>query len=61
MFRLGLQSLFADWNLNLQLSLHTDSSSSKAVGQVHWSYTDEDAMTAGTAAKHMRVVKVATC
>ena len=28
---LGLQSLFADWNLKLQLSLHTDSSSSKAV------------------------------
>ena len=28
---LGLQSLFADWNLKLQLSLHTDSSSAKAV------------------------------
>ena len=28
---LGLQSLFADWNLKLQLSLHTDSSSAKTV------------------------------
>ena len=28
---LGLQSLFAEWNLKLQLSLHTDSSSAKAV------------------------------
>ena len=28
---LGLQSLFADWNLKLQLSLHTDSSSAKAI------------------------------
>ena len=28
---LGLQSLFADWNLKLQLSLHTESSSAKAV------------------------------
>ena len=28
---LGLQSLFADWNLELQLSLHTDSSSAKAI------------------------------
>ena len=28
---LGLQSLFADWNLKLQLSLHTDSSSARAV------------------------------
>ena len=28
---LGLQSLFADWNLKLQLSLHMDSSSAKAV------------------------------
>ena len=28
---LGLQSLFADWNLELQLSLHADSSSAKAI------------------------------
>ena len=28
---LGLQSLSADWNLKLQLSVHTDSSSAKAV------------------------------
>ena len=28
---LGLQSLFADWNLKLQLSLHTDSSGAKAI------------------------------
>ena len=28
---LGLQSLFADWNLELQLSLYTDSSSAKAI------------------------------
>ena len=28
---LGLQSLFAYWNLKLQLTLHTDSSSAKAV------------------------------
>ena len=28
---LGLQSLFADWNLKLQLSLHTDSSSAKTI------------------------------
>ena len=28
---LGLQSLFADWNLKLQLSLHADSSSAKAI------------------------------
>ena len=28
---LGLQRLFADWNLKLQLSLHTDCSSAKAV------------------------------
>ena len=28
---LGLQSLFADWNLKLQLSLHTDSSSAEAI------------------------------
>ena len=28
---LGLQSMFADWNLELQLSLYTDSSSAKAI------------------------------
>ena len=28
---LGLQSLFADWNLELQVSLYTDSSSAKAI------------------------------
>ena len=64
---LVLQSLFAYWNLKLQLSLHTDSSSSKAVAsrrgagkstrhvqtRILW-------LQERVAAKHLRVVKVAT-
>ena len=64
---LNLQSLFADWNLKLQLSLHTDSSSARAVAsrrkagkstrhiqtRMLWQKERE-------AAKHLRVVKVAT-
>ena len=52
---LGLQSLFADWNLELQLSLHTHSSSEKATAsrrgnwQEHSSHTDKDAMAAKNA------------
>ena len=50
---LGLQSLFADWNLKLQLSLHADSSSGRQLlreesWQEHPSYADEDAMATGT-------------
>ena len=64
---LGLQSLFADWNLKLQLSLHTESSSAKAVAsrrgagkgtrhmQMRMLWLQER-----VAAKHLRVVKVAT-
>ena len=64
---LGLQSLFADWNLKLQLSLHTDSSSSKAIAsrrgtgksnrhiQTRMLWLQER-----VAAKHLRVVKVAS-
>ena len=64
---LGLQSLFADWNLKLQLSLHTDSSRAKAVAsrrgagrstrhvQTRMLWLQERA-----AEKHLRVVKVAT-
>ena len=63
----GPQSLFAYWNLELQLSLHTDSSSAKAVAsrrgagkstrhiQTRMLWLQERA-----AAKHLRVVKVAT-
>ena len=64
---IGLQSLFADWNLKLQLSLHTDSSRAKAIASrrgtgkstrhiqtmVLW-------LQERVAAKHLRVVKVAT-
>ena len=65
--RKGLQSLFADWNLKLQLSLHTDSSSAKAVAsrrgtgkstrhiQTRMLWLQER-----VAAKHLRFVKVAT-
>ena len=63
----GLQSLFADWNLKLQLSLHPDSSSAKAVAsrrgagksirhirsRMRW-------LQERVAAKHLRVVKVVT-
>ena len=63
---LGLQSSFADWNLKLQLSLHADSSSAKAVSsrrgagkntrhiqtRILW-------LQERVAAKHLRVVRVA--
>ena len=64
---LGLQSLFADWNSKLQLSLHTDSSSAKAIAsrrgtgkstrhiQTRMLWLQER-----VAAKHLRVVKVAS-
>ena len=61
---MGLQSLFADWNLKLQLLLHTDSSSVKAVAsrrgagkstrhvQTRMLWLQER-----VAAKHLRVVE----
>ena len=64
---LGLQSLFADWNLKLQLSLHTDSSSATAIAsrrgickstrhiQTRMLWLQER-----VAAKHLRAVKVAS-
>ena len=64
---LDLQSLFAHWNLMLQLSLHADSSSAKAVAsrrgagkstrhiQTRMLWQQER-----VAAKHLRVAKVAT-
>ena len=64
---LGLQSLFADWNLKLQLSLHADSSSAKAIAsrtgfgkstrhiQTRMLWLQER-----VAAKHLRVMKVAS-
>ena len=64
---MGLQSLFDGWNLKLQLSLHTDSLSTKAVPslrgagkstrhfQTRMLWRQERA-----AANHLRVVKVAT-
>ena len=64
---LGLQSLFADWNLKLQLSLHTDSSSAKAIAsrrgtgkstrriQTRMLWLQER-----VAAKHLRIMKVAS-
>ena len=65
---LGLQKLvFADWNLKLQHSLHTDSSSAKAVAsregagkgtrhiQTRMLWLQER-----VAAKHLRAVNVAT-
>ena len=64
---LGLQSLFADWNLELQLSLYTDFSSAKAIAsrrgtgkstrhiQTRMLWLQER-----VAAKHLRVVKVAS-
>ena len=64
---MGLQSLFADWNLKLQLSFHTDSSSAKAITsrrgpgkstrhvQTRMLWLQER-----VAAKHLRVVKVAS-
>ena len=62
---MGLQSLFADWNLELQLSLHTDSSSAKAIAsrrgtgkstrhiQTRMLWLQER-----VAAKHLRIVNV---
>ena len=64
---LGLQSLFADWKVNLRLSLHTDSSSAKAVASRRGA--DKSTRHIQTrmlwlqervAAKHLRVAKVAT-
>ena len=64
---LGFKSLFADWNLEPQLSLHTDSSSAKAIAsrrgtgkstrhiQTRMLWLQEH-----VAAKHLRVVKVAS-
>ena len=64
---LGLQRLFADWNLKLQLSLHTDSSSAKAIASrrgtgksTHHIPTRMLWLQEREAAKHLRVVKVAT-
>ena len=64
---LGLLSLFADWNLKLQLSLHADSSSANAIAsrrgtgkstrhiQTRMLWLQER-----VAVKHLRVVKVAS-
>ena len=64
---LGLQSLFADWNLELQLSLYKDSSSAKAIAsrrgtgkstrhiQTRMLWLQER-----KAAKQLRIVKVAS-
>ena len=64
---LGLQSLFADWNLKLQLSLHADSSSAKAIASrrgtdksTHHIQTRMPWLPERLAAKHLRVVKVAS-
>ena len=64
---LGLQSLFAGWNLKLRLSLHTESSSAKAVASRRGAGKSTRHMQTRTlwpqervAAKHLRVVKVAT-
>ena len=64
---LGLQSLFADWNLKLQLSLHTDSSSAKASASQRGTGKSTRHMQTRmlrlqerVAAKHLRVVKVET-
>ena len=65
---LGLQSLVADWNLKLQLSLHTDSSSAKGnlssrrgTGKsTRHIQTRMLWLQERVTAKHLRVVKVAT-
>ena len=64
---LGLQSLFADWNLKLQLSLHTDSSSAKAIASRRGTgkstrhiQTRMLLLQERVAAKHSRVAKVAS-
>ena len=61
---LGLQSLFADWNLKLQLSLHPDSSSAKAVASrrgagksIRHMQTRMLWLQERVAAKHLRVVE----
>ena len=57
--RLGLQSLFADWNLELQLSLYCKSNCfSKGNWQGRSSHTDEDAMAARTCS--LQVLNVAS-
>ena len=63
---LGLQSLFADWNLKLQLSLHRDSSNAKAIASrrgtgksTHHVQTRMLWLQEREAAKHLLVVKVA--
>ena len=64
---LGLQSLFADWNRKLQLSLHTDSSNAKAIASRRGTgkstrhiQTRMLRLQERVAAKHLRVVKVAS-
>ena len=64
---LGLQSLFADWNLELQLSLYTDSSSAKTIASRRGTgkstrhvQTTMLWLQERVAAKHLRVVKVAS-
>ena len=64
---MGLQSLFADWNLKLQPSLHTESSSAKAVASrrragksTRHIQTKMLWLQERVGAKHLRVVKVAT-
>ena len=64
---LGLQSLFADWNLKLQLCLHTDSSSATAIASRRGTGKSTRHirtmmlwLQGRVAAKHLRVVKVAT-
>ena len=64
---LGLQSLFANRNLKLQLSLHTESSSAKALTSRRGAgkstrhiQTRMLLLQERVAAKHLRVVKVAT-
>ena len=59
--------LFADWNLKLQLSLHTDSSSAKAIASQRGTgkstrhiQTRMLWLQERVAAKHLRVVKVAS-
>ena len=64
---MGLQSLFADWNLKLQLSLRTDASSAKAIASRRGTgkstrhiRTRMLWLQERVAAKHLRVVKVAS-
>ena len=62
-----LQSLFADWKLKLQLSLRTDSSNAKAIASRRGTGKNTRHIQARmlwlqerVAAKHLRVVKVAS-